>query len=125
MNKITQRSICEVRLDEIKYTFKRKSSKDYVKSDVNWSDEQENILKTILRGGYVEDLESPPAISSDYICVDGHHRLYGLNSIHNGDHKIKVFKYDSNWVVLIFFSILYCMSIVVYNKIIEHCLKFY
>ena len=120
MSKIAQRSTCEVKLSEIKYTFKRKSYKNYVKNDVNWDSKQEEILDTILKGGYVEDLECLPAISSDYICVDGHHRLFGLNSIHDGDYKIKVFKYKNSWFNIVFFSIFYLLCYKIINYFIKN-----
>lgn len=83
----------KMRLGDLKFVSNKKTlSVDNTTDITDWSDEQLELKKKILNGGYVDGFGSPITITRDNICVDGHHRLSLLKELKSPDYVITVKK---------------------------------
>jgi hypothetical protein len=97
-----EKNVTKVKIGEIKFTKNNRN--------IHW-DEGQLKLKSDIKNGKFDSTLGLPTISSDKICLDGHHRITALLETYGPDYKINVYKlthkYRKIFLVIIFYYFLF------------------
>lgn len=105
---ITNKTLVNVQLKDVKFTILKKSGKEYNKSfpnNIGWTKDQIKLREEIKNLNYFPNGEYP-SLSCDNVCLDGHHRLTSLINYYPEDYVILVNKTEVNYRY-IFWSLIF------------------